>query len=901
MAKRNSQPASNLLKKNAGTIHFDPEDLRPQNILSKKENILIGLFVFAFTLIIYMLTNAKSLSFWDAGEYISCSSILGVPHPPGNPFYIMLGRFFCVIGIGLPHAAIVSFVSSLLSAFAVLFTYLFTVQILSMTDKNKYLVAGGGIIAAFLTAFSYTFWMNAIEAEVYAGLAFVINLAVWMTMVWVKKQRDFSHQNILLIIIYVLFLGFCIHQTSLQVAPALLFICVYPFILPYLKRFNFWAQVGGFTFALLVLYIIFNQIGKATNVPVLEKFVVGAGFFLILYYYLRNLVSNKVWLFAFLLILLGFSPHLYLLIRSESRPFINEGHPHNFELFMDYILRRQYGDFSFMVRRAAFFKEQVGYHFLRYFSWQFLNVETVSGWFKTPQVLFQLISNLLVTTLGMLGFYHTFKKNKHSFAYLTSIFFMVSLAMIFVINLSDKEVRDRDYFFTTAYNFWAVAMGIGAVGLIRLFDFSKAKKMVQTVLLALLILYPFVNLSSQYFVHNRTGELVSLDYGLNLLNSLEKDAIIFTNGDNDTFPLWYAQAVKDPYAIEFVHPARDTNPTNKTNELIRGAMDYKNKECAGIRKDVTVANLSLLNTPWYIRQLRDKEGVEFNVEDRNIDQLMPIRLDSDSEVQIGDPKTGQSFIIKLAKDTPLLVKDYAVIQIIKDNFGKRPIYFAVTCSETSGFDKHLRNEGMVDRVVIEELAENIDAERLEKNLTKVYQYRGIFNDKLYKDENMTRLVTNYGAAFMRLSDHYKRQKNYDKSINLFEQAIRFISEPEQERFLGLKTLLYVEAGKAEQAEKEVLAALEKNPANSQLLIQLAYAMIRSNYVDKGFKYLERAAAITPADVDLASLIVQAAVAYNQRDRGIKILTTMVPHQAEAQEYIKYLRDPEFTLDKTSFN
>jgi len=901
MAKRNSQPASTLLKKNAGTIHFDPEELRPQNILSKKENMLTGLFVFAFTLIIYMLTNAKSLSFWDAGEYIACSSVLGVPHPPGNPFYIMLGRFFSIIGLGFPHAAVVSFLSSLFSAFAVLFTYLFTVQILSMTDKNKYLVAGGGIIAAFLTAFSYTFWMNAIEAEVYAGLAFVINISIWLTMVWVKKQRDFSHQNILLLIIYILFLGFCIHQTSLQVAPAILFICVYPFILPHLKKFNFWAQIAGFSFLLLIVYIIFNQIGKATNIPVLEKFVVGAGFFMILYYYLRNLVSKKAWFYAFLLILLGFSPHLFLWVRSGARPFINEGYPHNFSLFMDYILRRQYGDFSFMVRRAAFFKEQIGFHFLRYFSWQFLNVETIAGWFKSPTVIFQLISNLLVTFLGMMGFYHTFKKNKHSFAYLASIFFMVSLAMIFVINLSDKEVRDRDYFFTTAYNFWAVAMGIGAVGLIRLFDFSKAKKTIQSVLLALLILYPFVNLSSQYFVHNRTGELVSLDYGLNLLNSLEKNAIIFTNGDNDTFPLWYAQAVKDPYAVEFVHEARDVNPTPQTNELISLAMNYKNKECAGIRKDVTVANLSLLNTPWYIRQLRDKEGIEFNVDDKTIDQLMPIRLSEESEVLIGDAKTPQNFTIKLEKDMPLLVKDYAVTQIIKDNFGKRPIYFAVTCSETSGFDKNLRNEGMVDRVVVEQIAENIDPARLEKNLTKVYQYRGIFNDKLYKDDNMTRLVTNYGAAFMRLSDYYKRQKDYEKAINLFEQAIRFISADEQYRFLGLKTLLYVESGRINQAEQEVLTALQKDPENSQLVIQLAYALLRVKQIDKGFKYLEKAAAISPADVDLASLIVQASTVYGQRDRGIKILSTMAPHQPEAMEYIKYLKDPNFSLDKTSFD
>lgn len=897
MAKKNNSSLSNLLK-NEPSVIYNSEDLRPQDVLSKKMNAWIGFMVFAFTLIIYMITNAKSLSFWDSGEYISCSSILGIPHPPGNPFYIVLGRFFSIIGMGFPHAAVVSFLSSLFSAFAVLFTYLITVHLLSMTEKNKTLVAGGAVIAALFTAFSFTFWMNAIEAEVYAGLAFIINISVWLTFVWVKKQKDFSHQNILLTIIYILFLGFCIHQTSLQVAPAILFIAVYPLILPHLKKFNFWAQCGAFTFALLMIYIIFNNLGAKFEIPVLEKFAVGTGFFMILYYYLRNQVKPIVWFYAFLLILLGFSPHLFLLIRAESRPFINEGHPHNFEMFMEYILRRQYGDFSFMVRRAAFFKDQLGYHFLRYFSWQFLHVETLAAWLKSPAIIIQVISNVVVTFLGMMGFYHTFKKNKHSFAYFTALFIMVSIAMIFVINLSDKEVRDRDYFFTTAYNFWAIAMGIGAVGIIRSLDFLKAKKAMQISLAIVLFALPFVNLSSQFFIHDRTGELISLDYGLNILNSLEENAIVFTNGDNDTFPLWYAQAVKDPYAIEYVHPARDIQPTDTTKNLIKEAMVYKNKECVGIRKDVTVANLSLLNTPWYIRQLRDKEGIEFNMDDRIIDQLQPMRLSDDAEVVIAEGRP-ESFTISLKKDSPLLVKDMAVIQIIKDNFGKRPIYFAVTCSETSGFDKYLRNEGMVDRVVSIYNDGSNDPARLEKNITKVYQYRGIFNDKLYKDENMTRLVTNYGAAYMRLSEHYKSLKQYDKAIELYNEALKFISKEEQNRFFGLKSILYIEAGKLDQAEKEIQAALKVNPNNYQMILQYSYALLRAKHLDKGFDYLAKAAIIDPSNTDIAGLVVQASAIYNQREKGIKILTMMVPYQAEAQTYIEYLKDPEFKIDRES--
>ena len=105
---------------------------KPQPLVNRKLNLIIGLVVFVFTLVIYYLTFARSLSFWDAGEYITCSSILGVPHPPGNPFYILLGRFASIFNFGIPHAQIINYLSSVFSALTVMFTYFFTVKIISI-------------------------------------------------------------------------------------------------------------------------------------------------------------------------------------------------------------------------------------------------------------------------------------------------------------------------------------------------------------------------------------------------------------------------------------------------------------------------------------------------------------------------------------------------------------------------------------------------------------------------------------------------------------------------------------------------------------------------------------------------------------------------------------------------
>nr|HPR18910.1 DUF2723 domain-containing protein [Candidatus Cloacimonadota bacterium] len=290
-------------------------NLTPQPHINKRTNLVIGLFTFLFALVVYYLTMARSLSFWDAGEYITCSSILGVPHPPGNPFYILLGRFFAIIGLNLPHAQVVNFLSGLFSAFAVMFTYFFTVKLVTMTTsslKDAYLAYLAGFIAATYTAFSFTFWNNAIEAEVYSGLAFIINLIVWLSFIWLEKSKDLSHQNLLVLIIYIFFLGFGIHQTSLQIAPAVLFIMVYPLLIVALKTGGFWKKAGLYLLGLIIIYFIFMEIGKVIAVPDLHKYMFFLCAVAILVYYLKDKVSAKVWWLSLFVIFVGLSTHFFL-------------------------------------------------------------------------------------------------------------------------------------------------------------------------------------------------------------------------------------------------------------------------------------------------------------------------------------------------------------------------------------------------------------------------------------------------------------------------------------------------------------------------------------------------------------------------------------------------------------
>lgn len=849
--------------------------LKPQRIVNEKLNKVIAFLLFAFSLGIYVLTMARSLSFWDCGEYITCSSILGVPHPPGNPFYILLGRFFTAIaGDSVSHAIVVNFMSAIFSSLAVMLTYLITVKLVSMwqSKDESWLAYLCGIIAAMYTAFSYSFWHNAIEAEVYGGLAFTINLIIYITLLFVQKNRDFSHQNYLLLVIYLFFLGFGIHQTVLQIAPAILYIAVYPQLSSYYKseRSKFWTKAGIYLALFIVVYFIFNAIGAAVSIPDLSKisiviFVIG-----LIYFYMRKQVSTKAWIIALILVSVALSTHIFLLVRSAHRPFINEGHPHNWELFKNYVFRTQYGVTSFVERNAGLWN-QLNHSFLRYFGWQFFHADTIAKFLALPVNLITRLLHLLAGFLGFYGMYYTHKKNKHAFNYLISLFFMASFAMIFVMNQKADEVRDRDYFFVTAYNLWAIWMAIGSIGLFKL-ALGNMKKLGYVVLVIMLIL-PGVHLASHYWVHDRHKEFIALDYGLNILNSLEENAIIFTNGDNDTFPVWYAQAVYDPYSIEHVWEESDVKPGKKTEEMIESALAFKNGSLTGVRQDVSVANLSLLNTPWYIKQLRDKEGIEFNMPDSHIEgcqtnpnsALYPRRLPKDTTVKFKGNEVVDDFSIKIDAGEALYTNDLAVIQIVKDNYGKRPIYFAVTVADVPGFKMNLRNEGMVDRLVSKRDRDQYNIKRLSANIDSVYSYRTIFDDTVYKDPNMLRLLNNYGAAFMRASTYYQSRRDYDNAIKYMEGSLPYISQ--RYRFYRNLAQLYLLNG-----EEYLSKGLADTSDTSR------------NNIDIAFKNLERAVYYNRNDEDLLMAIYSVGKEYELFKETIDLLT-------------KVKKDPNSSIDK----
>lgn len=845
---------------------IDDAVLKPQALVPTNYNRMVAWGVFVFTLVVYMLTQARTMSFWDSGEYATCISILGVPHPPGNPFYILFGRALVSLFGGLfSHAVVAAFISGLASAFAVMFTYLLTVQLTSMFKIKSWEAIFAGVIAALYTAFAFTFWMNAIEAEVYSGLVFFVNLIIWLTLVWVQKSDDFSHQNILLLILYLFFIGFCVHQTALQVAPAVLFIVVYPLLQKGIKKDNFWLKVVGYTFALLVGYFIFGAIGKGLAIDDFDKWGFTAVALLIMYAELKDIIDKRVWLLGIALVIVGLSSHIYLMVRAADRPFINEGHPSTWKMFQDYVLRKQYGNTSFIQRRGNFFYDQMYYHFFRYFGMQWFNESLLGKLIGLKASLTQSIGNLLVTFLGVAGAIFHFRSNKHSFRYFFSIFILTTLVMVFVMNLSNAEVRDRDYFFVVGYNMWAVWLGIGSIGLLSLLK-SKAPRI---ALMAVLLFLPISNMVTQYKVHDRSKEYIALDYGLNFLNSVEENAIIFTNGDNDTFPLWYAQAVADPNSKENKYPAKDVYPTEESLNAMKQAMAYKKSCLKGIRKDVSIANLSLLNTPWYIRQIRDKEGILFTIPDEQLENLGVQRVEGDLVIPGPPAKPEMGFTLKIPptadwrENEPFYrISDIAVMQIVKDNFGKRPIYFAVTCESFINFEKYTRNEGMVARLVQNPADDQVDINRLLSNIDKVYEYRSIGDSRVFKDDNMKRLVMNYGSGFVRAANYFADVRDYDTALKYLQKAKKFIDN--DIKLTEFYTNFYTATGQWDKLDKFILSTIAPHPDGWKIYLSYIVSHIVDNYPDKTIPYIKKGMELFPDQNYFAQLAVQYAKEFDNK-------------------------------------
>jgi hypothetical protein len=734
--------------------------------LIRKE--IIGFFsVFIVVFSVYLYTIAPTVSLWDCGEFIACSHILGVPHPPGTPFYILLGRLFDILLPFKEVAKRVNFFSVLSGAFAAGFLYLIIIKVFNRFKENRQsqLSVSHRLISIFSSigaGFCFSVWNGSVEAEVYSISLLVITIGLWLVLKWDDNKGIEGNNNLLVLLVYLMALSVGVHLLPLLLLP------------------------GALIFILLVDWKVFKN---------------------------QKLIAT-----ALLLLIIGFSTYLYLMIRAQAGPAINESNPTTWTKLWEVISRKQYGEMDIFPRhtswetnygtiRALFEQFKV---FFKYFSWQF---------FPYPREHTNaLLSNISIfgtwmyVLIGLWGMFVHFKEDRKSFYLIFILYLLVTAGLVIYLNHefspSDpnpahqpREPRERDYFWSAGFFFFMFYI---ALALYWMYEQLKKKKTVPVYCVIgfsfILGFIPLVsNIRSQA---NRRGNWIAHNYAHNLLSCPEENSVFFTNGDNDTFPLWFYQEVK-------------------------GYRKFDSEKKKGVR----VACLALMNTEWYIRQmkedgipmdfdspfrgtyyesvyLREKKtkGIDQGFEDWIIDNLHYMRTDKSKFIMRKEIATRLIIIssqgIKPELSDLTMSRDSFIVKFIKDDFNPSiNIYYSNTVSpgNKGWLQDHLKLESLAYRLVGKKGKNMMDVSRFLYLFENELKFNSVSNPNVYKCPSALRIIRNYLSTFYQFgsrlmaevvpSKKYADLVNYrrsldkkdieklEKSAELFKKAMSISSDP----------------------------------------------------------------------------------------------------------------------------
>ncbi|QYJ69365.1 glycosyltransferase family 117 protein [Flavobacterium litorale] len=336
----------------------------------KKWNLIVGWTLFFIALVVYTITVAPTVSFWDSGEYIATSAKLQVAHPPGAPLFQIVGAFFAMFATSKTNVAfMVNMVSAVSSAFTILFMFWATTILLknmviglgTLTKQKAIMVLGSAFVGSLAFTFSDSFWFNATETEVYAMASLFIALLLWAGLRWGEAMHQPNGNRWLLLVSLLVGLSFGVHFLALLTIPSI-------GLIYYFKNYKT-TTIKNFIIANIVivgiLLFIFmflmpytlalfskteitmvNTFGLPFNSGTILMFLlIGALFYFGLQYTRKKqLPLYNTALLCLMFMFTGFSSWMLLPIRANANVVINENAPTDTNKLLAYYNREQYGE-----------------------------------------------------------------------------------------------------------------------------------------------------------------------------------------------------------------------------------------------------------------------------------------------------------------------------------------------------------------------------------------------------------------------------------------------------------------------------------------------------------------------------------------------------------------------------
>jgi hypothetical protein len=575
--------------------------------------------------LLYVATLAPSTAMWDTSEYITAAKVLGIPHPPGNPLFVLIAHAFALIPAPLSFAGRVNLLAATTSAISAVLWCLVAYRALRGWGLPRVPRLTISALAAWIGGTAFTVWnQSVVNEKVYTVAMLGVAAVAWTALRWDDAPEDSRRADLLLILAaYLCGLGYTNHPAGFLPLPA------------------------------LGLFVLIRRPKTLLRWPMLLGAAVALG--------------------------VGLTPFAFQPIRTPHQPAINVGEPSacvgkpefgctfsalTWQRLKANIDREQYGGHKVGLRQAPI-TAQVGMWWL-YFKWQWLRDarEQLSG--------LQSLLALLFLGLGITGGVLQFQRDRSSFWFVGPLIGLLTPALIVYLNFKygasqapelgnsvPREVRDRDYFYLWSFATWGVwaALGLGGLwqwvaGKVESVGGRPSNKGWSVA--APLLLIALIPIAGNWAWAPRTGHEFTRAWARDVLESVEPYGILVTMGDNDSFPLWYAQHVE------------------------------------GIRPDITLAITPYLGTDWFVRQMITREtpvfaGGALPVYDSlaTAQPSGPVMRMTTAEAdripqfqELARPQLFRQHGIDAIVPAGYLGRDQAVVlRMIVDAFPERPIYF----------------------------------------------------------------------------------------------------------------------------------------------------------------------------------------------------------------------------------